>query len=301
MATGPRSGRPKKTTPRSDRELCLNSRRNRWKTAPELRQDCNLLNVHVSTVKRRLCDRGLNGRIARRKPKLTADHKRRRLEFARAHVNWTREQWSQVLWSDESRFVLYQNDKRRQYVRRLVGEEYHEQCVQPTVKHGGTGIMVWGCMSRAGLGQCVRVEGNINQFVYLDILEDVMLPSAHYLIGPDFMFQHDNAPSHTARTVRNWLANPAPDALVEDGVDWNIDVIDWPAQSPDLNPIEHLWDHIEREISRVEAPRGGLNGLFARVQEIWDEIDLEVVEKLVDSMPERCQAVINNRGSYTRF
>jgi hypothetical protein len=257
------------------------------------------VNASVSTVKMRLRARGLNGRIARRKPKLTVDHKRRRLEFATTHLNWTREQWSKVVWSDESRFVLYQNDKRRQYVRRLVDEEYDEKCVQTTVKHGGAGIMVWGCMSRVGLGACIRVEGNINQVVYLDILRETMLPSAHQLVGTDFIFQQDNAPSHTARSVMNWMENPTPEVLAVMGANWDFELITWPAQSPDLNPIEHLWDAIERELSRGEAPRGGLAGLTARVEEIWEEIPIDLIEKLVDSMPKRCQEVINARGSFT--
>ena len=133
------------------------------------------------------------------------------------------------------------------------------------------------------------------------MLTETMLPSAHQLVGLDFVFQHDNAPCHTARSIREWIEDPTPEALRQDGIDWSFELMTWPAQSPDLNPIEHLWDAIERELSRQQAPRGGLNGLTARVLEIWDQMALETVQKLVDSMPECCQEVINSRGSFTSF
>ena len=76
-------------------------------------------------------------------------------------------------------------------------EEYHEKCVQKTVKRGSRGIMIWGCMTHNGLGDLTRVEGSIDQFRYLDILGENMLPSAHCLIEQNFIFQHDNAPARS--------------------------------------------------------------------------------------------------------
>ena len=81
------------------------------------------VDVHHSTVSRRLAAAGYNGRVARHKPRLTATHKARRLAWAQDHLAWTADDWSRVLWSDESRFQLYQSDGRV-YVRRMVGEEF---------------------------------------------------------------------------------------------------------------------------------------------------------------------------------
>ncbi len=184
MSTRPRCGCPKKkTSARDDRALVNTSKRKRFLIAPALRQECNFQIVSVSTVRRRLRAAGLNGRIATRKPRLTDEHKRRRLQFATDHLHRTIEQWNKVLWSDESRFQLFLNDKRHQNVRHIVNEEYREDCVQATVKHGGHGIMVWGCMTRNGPGSCIRVEGTINQEKYLEILQETMIPTAHRTIG----------------------------------------------------------------------------------------------------------------------
>ena len=108
-------GRKRKTSAREDRLLVRMSLSDRRKTAPALRASLSTnfgINLSSATVKRRLCEAGLNGCVARHKPLLTATHKKRRLDFAREHISWSSEMWSKVLWSDESRFFLYQNDGR---------------------------------------------------------------------------------------------------------------------------------------------------------------------------------------------
>ena len=215
MANLPKSGRPRSTSARDDRFLVRTCCRNRFLTAPELRMELARtgVDVHHSTVSRRLAAAGYNGRVARHKPRLTATHKARRLAWAQDHLAWTADDWSRVLWSDESRFQLYQSDGRV-YVRRMVGEEFSENCVVPSVKHGGSGIMVWGCMSSAGTGALTRVTENINAGIYVDILRDHMLPSAHGLIGLDFLFQHDNAPHTLLELHRNsWPIQPPISSL----------------------------------------------------------------------------------------
>ncbi|KAI6659473.1 Transposable element Tcb2 transposase [Oopsacas minuta] len=102
------------------------------------------IKLSTSTVQRRLRGAGLFGRKPRRKPHLTTKHKRDRLSFARSHKNWNPEEWARVVFSDESRFLLYTNDGRA-YIRRMKGEEFSERCLQKTCKFGGGGIMVWGC------------------------------------------------------------------------------------------------------------------------------------------------------------
>ena len=92
--------------------------------------------MSTSTIRRRLREAGLIGRKPRKKPRLTSRHKKSRLEFARTHKDWTAEQWSQAIFSDESRFLFHRSDGRV-YVRRMAGEEFMEDCVQPKVKHEG--------------------------------------------------------------------------------------------------------------------------------------------------------------------
>ena len=82
--------------------------------------------------------------------------------------------------------------------------------------------------------------------------------------------------------------------------DKEIDVINWPAQSPDLNPIEHLWDHLKRKL-RVSPPPRNLDQLWDQVQEIWNAIDNDVCLQLVRSMPKRLKEVRKSKGRYTKY
>ena len=124
----PHTGRPKMTSCREDRALVRTCLKNRLLTAPLLKQVWDTSSTpSTTTVKRRLRSAGLNGRIARRKPLLSPKHRQARLEFAKGHINWSANEWRKVVWSDESKFNIFNSDGRT-YVRRRVGEELMDEC-----------------------------------------------------------------------------------------------------------------------------------------------------------------------------
>lgn len=259
----------------------------RFKTAPQIRSEVNSnhnLIVSTSTMQRRLREVGLHGRKARKKPRLNSSQKRARLLFAHEHKNWSLTQWSRVLFSDESRFCLFRSDGRV-YVRRSVGEELQDRCLTQTVKHGGGGVMVWGCICSKGVGHLEKVSGRLNAEGYINVLENTSTHTLSLLCN--WIFQQDNAPCHTACSVQQWFEGEG------------IEVMKWPSQSPDLNPIENLWDQVATRVH--EQNPNNLQELWEAVKTAWYSMPQERIKTLIGSMPRRCDAVIKMKGGATKY
>ncbi len=140
-------------------------------------------------------------------------------------------------------------------------------------------VMIWAAMSSAGVGPLCFLKSTVNAAIYLEILEHFMLPSADKLYGDaDFIFQQDLAPAHTAKGTKSWFN------------DHGVTVLDWPANSPDLNPIENLWGIVKRKM-RDTRPNNA-DDLKAAIKETWASIPPQQCHKLITSMPRRIEAVI---------
>ena len=110
------------------------------------------------------------GRIAVRKPLLRSVNKQKRLKWAKEHEKWTVKQWKKVLWTDESKFQLF-GQNRRVFVRRQNGERMTDGCVVPTVKHGGGSVLVWRCFGGESSGDLVQIKGIMRKEQYHSILQ----------------------------------------------------------------------------------------------------------------------------------
>ena len=249
-------------------------------------------NIHVSddTVRRALVKEGLEVAVKESKPQLSLMNVSARLEFARAHLHWTVADWMRVIWSDETKILRFNSDGRSWcWVRDI--HEREPRSVRQTVKHGGGSIMIWGCMTGQGVGFMCKLEGRMDKEGYLEILQDELSRTfEHYDLDPaTHIFQHDNDSKHTSKVVQNWLGEQ------------EFDVLDWPPQSPDLNPIEHLWAWMKIRLNRYDTPPTGMLDLWDRVQNIWNSFGAEECERLVASMPNRIQAVIDAKGWWTDY
>lgn len=175
-------------------------------------------------------------------------------------------------------------------MRRRSGEAYHPDCIVPTVKHGGGSIMVWGCMSASGVGELFVCEGRMNSQRYTSMLEEVLEVSALKLFegdNPEYVFQQDNAPCHKSRDATRWFETN------------RIKVLEWPPQSPDLSPIEHLWHILKLRVGKYKCANKRI--LKNKVFEEWEMIAPDVCYNLVASMPRRLQAVIKAKGGATKY
>ncbi len=246
--------------------------------------------VSPETVRRTIRRKGLNGRVARKKPFISNKNKKRRLAFARDHVGKSPEYWDQVLWSDESKFNIFGSDGRIMVWRRP-GEALKTECLRATVKHGGGSVMVWGCMAANGVGNIEFINGIMVKEIYEGILDRNLLSSARKLgfnvAKRKFTFQQDNDPKHTAGLINQFFTKK------------RIKKLDWPPYSPDLNPIEHLWSEIERKIRTYYIKNK--EDLKKAISDAWLHIEPEKLRKLVQSMPRRLEQVIKNKGGPTSY
>ncbi len=220
------------------------------------------------------------------KPLLNQRQRQKHLTWAVEKNNWTVAQWSKVLFSDESKFCFsFGNQGPR--VWRKSGEAQNPCCLKSSVKFPQS-VMIWAAMSSAGVGPLCFLKSTVNAAIYQEILEHIMLPSADKLYGDaDFIFQQDLAPAHTAKGTKSWFN------------DHGVGVLDWPANSPDLNPIENLWGIVKRKM-RDTRPNNA-DDLKATVKETWASIPPQQCHKLITSMPRRIEAVIKAKGAPTKY
>jgi transposase len=217
------------------------------------------------TTRNHLKKAGMKAVVKAKKPLLTKRHRRERLDFALAHQDWTVEDWKRVVWSDETKINRLGSDGRI-WVWKKAGEGLSDRLVKETKKFGGGSLMMWGCMLWEGVGYGCKIDGMMDAELYTKILQDELQESLA-LYGKDpstIIFQQDGDSKHRSKLATNYLKAQ------------DIKVLSWPAQSPDLNPIEHLWNHLKRKLGEYERAPGGILELWERVQVEWDKIEPEV-------------------------
>lgn len=288
-ANRPHPRRPRVTTAEQDRHIRLSHLRDRLRPATRTADETvGLHNRRISaqTVRNRLREANLRARRPHRGLDLTEGRRHTRLVWARVHARWTLARWRRVLFSDESRFQLYRADGRQRVWRR-VGERFADGNVIRRVAHGGGGVMVWAGIASGYRTRVHFIEGNLNARRYRDeVLTPIVVP---FIRQHDVIFQQDNARPHVARLCTQFLEAEG------------IQVLDWPPYSPDMSPIEHLWDVLDRRVrDRVPVP-GNVQQLRDAITEEWDNIPQATIDNLINSMRRRCTALRDANGGHTRY
>jgi len=284
-----RKGRPKKLSARNEIYILRELKKNPHQSLRQL--SINIGNcvpqISIASLSNFVKSRNYTSRIAVEKPLLNLTHIKTRINYCKRMATWSKDQLDKIIYSDESSFCLYSNSHCKR-VWRLPGTRYQSQNVLPKVKFGGGKIMVWGCITRDGVGPLISVKGHINQESYKKILEDHFLP--WFLSLPNgYVFQEDNAPVHNGHMVTTWRQEQ------------QIEKLDWPPQSPDLSPIENLWDLLDRLIRKVNPQPKTLPELEKIIKLKWLEIRPEIVRKLYDSVPKRIALCLKVKGGHTKY
>jgi transposase len=249
-------------------------------SASDLKKELSI-DASVRTVQRDLqrCDQ-LAYVKANKSPQLLQRHKSARVAWVERHLR-DRTDWSRVIFSDEKKFNLDGPDGCKYYWHDL----RKEKKVVWSRHSGGGSLMVWGAISSLGKTQLAILSGNQDAAGYQETLETHLMELSDNVHEGRYVFQHDNASIHRARSTTEFL------------VELEIPTMDWPALSPDLNPIENVWGMMARRVYKSGRQYSNVADLIAAVRAAWDDITIEDLANLTSSMTDRCIAVVRSKGA----
>lgn len=249
-----------------------------------LNDDLNL-DVSHRTTRRAIKATGIKSCPAVVKPFVSEKNAARRVEWCKERLKWTMKDWSKVCWSDECSVEVQGTGTRRVMVWRMPGERFTQDCLAPSFKSGRQSVMMWGCFAGTRLGPLVLCpEGRMNSQKYCGVLQESFLPFWSSL-PDDSIFMEDGAPIHTSKFSKAWRK------------EHGIESMKWPAQSPDLNPIENIWQQLKTALEKRKPRAKNKAQLLVALQEEWEIIKLNNnLKALVKSMPTRVKAVVEAKG-----
>lgn len=220
------------------------------------------VNIGRRTLARNLAERGYKKKRAKKSVLLTTKHKEKRLIFCRNNRN---RDWKNIIFSDEtcievgvSSALAWSKNGRRQ---KLPAKKFPNK------------VMVWGAITYDKKLDLRFISGSLNGEGYQGILTTSLLPFLKEKENASMLFMQDNAPCHKSKSTMSFLERK------------NVQLLDWPANSPDLNPIENVWSLLKREVAKSRA--SSRDELQTAIRNAWDRIDQNVIRSLFDSMPRR--------------
>ena len=224
-----------------------------------------------------------------KKALLTTKMVKKRFEWAKKMQSKEDGFWDKVIFSDESYISLYSGHPI--YTRRsknskdsFLNARNYNMAPKHPIK-----VMIWGCFSRKGVGMVKVVNETMKSESYIDVLKNKLIPSARQMFGDnEYIFQDDSAPCHRSKIVKKFE------------VENQIDVLEWPGNSPDMNPIENLWAILKQKVNSYQPKTR--TELVSSIVRVWHhEIPIELCEKLVDSMNKRISTLYQNKGGPTKY
>jgi transposase len=286
--SGAREGRPRCTDEALDTAIAFTARVDIFTSPRQIRRKLQL-EPSISTIDRRLQEAGLFGRVAAHKRDYTEDEIRKRLSFAEGYKDWSKEKWCTVLMSDEKCF-MGRGFCGRIWVRREKGQRFNPKYTVHKLAHP-IKVNVWACFCGRGPGYIYIFDDTMDAVLMKKILSENLLPSADLYFANDppeqWWLLHDNDKKFNSKLVKEFLHNKG------------VSLIDFPPYSPDLNPMENLWNTMARRVEKYACET--VQELQDVVAKEWENLDKTPLLTLAESMPARCAAVIAAHGWHTKY
>ncbi|GFU27086.1 transposable element Tcb2 transposase [Trichonephila clavipes] len=274
------SGVTRKTTRREDRRIVRQALADPSVTRSTIRADAGEAIV-PQTISRHLAEANLKSKRPFRALPLTPEHRQLRLQWCQARSMWNVTDWQKVVFSDESRFVLGTDDSSVRMWRRP-GEWYNSPHTVLSHTARTAGVMVWEAIAYDSRSPLIVMHGTLTGQRYVD---DILRPHVGHFLNdpPRAIFQQDNARTHTARVAQDFPSY--------------FQTLPWPARSPDLSLVEHVWDQLKRQMPSCHS----VHDLELAVQDLWVHLPQDNIRCLINSVPDRVAACIAAGGGPKRY
>lgn len=285
------SGRKSTVTPQimriASREIYKAQENHEIISVPQIIKSSQL-NVSPRSLNRALKSSNISCVTLVKKPILSQATREKRFNFAKKYINWD---WSKVLFSDEKKFRLDIPDGNLHTWRFM--DESDERFIPMynawRRQMGGSGTMVWGSMCYYGMGSFCFTDIKLKSEDYGEILKEYVKPVFTGVFPQLEYYQHDNAPIHVSNYSKGILNN------------LELQVIEWPPSSADINPIENIWSIIQQRI--YTSYKGFVNkeSLVEAIEREWDNITVEICQNLINSINARLIQVLQRNGGHTDY
>ena len=270
------------------RELIKTPKKSCMEISNEIKNQYNK-KVSKTTIWRAIKEIGFKSFIPRKKPFLSNNQIEKRLNFAKEFFCKSIQYWRKIVWSDECIFKVNNSSNQKKYWIKQTNEYQLPLSIttSQTKKYNKKTIMVWACFSYYGKGNLIFIDDIINALRYQQILSENLIESVNNMNLNTFIFQQDNAPSHSSKLLKQFFNKN------------NIELLPFPPQSPDLNPIENLWAYISSKL--IEKSPKTINDLKNEILNIWNSLDNNKLRKLANSLPNRLRQVIESNGKHINY
>lgn len=285
-------GRPSSIDERMKRRVIREIRKNPFTSSVKMAKDINTAlpdgeYITSDNIKKIAVKSNLKAYTPAIRPRLTADHIRKRVKWVREWGNMSADFWTSIIFSDEVSIELFAVNKKTK-VRRAKGDRYEPKYVLKKGKYAVGKLNFWGAISYYGPNVLVKYENTMKATDYRKLLVANLLPMLDEIGADRVWFQDDGATAHRANIINMFKENNKI-----------LQLPDWPPNSPDLSPIENLWAIWKERVNARNAK--DIVQLEKFAFEEWQKISQVEIQGLYKSIPSRIEAIKRSKGKQTRY